>query len=75
MFVSTLDNLVVTSALPTIRLDLGATVEELQWFVNAYTLSFASFILMAAALGDRFGRRTAFVGGIIVLTSRLCSRH
>ncbi len=68
MFMSTLDNLVMTNALPTIRVDLGASVEELQWFVNAYTLSFASFILMAAALGDRFGRRTVFVGGIVVFT-------
>ena len=68
MFMSTLDNLVMTNALPTIRLDLGASVEELQWFVNAYTLSFASFILMAAALGDRFGRRTVFVAGIVVFT-------
>lgn len=68
MFMATLDNLVMTNALPTIRLDLGASVEELQWFVNAYTLSFASFILMAAALGDRFGRRTVFVAGILVFT-------
>jgi EmrB/QacA subfamily drug resistance transporter len=68
MFMSTLDNLVMTNALPTIRLDLNASVEELQWFINAYTLSFASFILMAAALGDRFGRRTVFVVGIVVFT-------
>jgi EmrB/QacA subfamily drug resistance transporter len=68
MFMSTLDNLVMTNALPSIRLDLGATVEQLQWFVNAYTLSFATFILMAAALGDRFGRRTVFVAGIAVFT-------
>jgi len=68
MFMSTLDNLVMTNALPTIRVDLNASVEELQWFVNAYTLSFASFILMAAALGDRFGRRTVFVAGIFVFT-------
>ena len=68
MFMSTLDNLVMTNALPTIRVDLGASVEELQWFVNAYTLSFASFILMAAALGARFGRRTVFVGGIVGFT-------
>lgn len=69
MFMSTLDNLVMTNALPTIRGDLGASVEELQWFVNAYTLSFASFILMAAALGDRFGRRTVFVAGIVLFTA------
>ena len=68
MFMATLDNLVMTNALPSIRLDLGATVEELQWFVNAFTLTFASFILMAAALGDRFGRRTVFVIGIVVFT-------
>lgn len=68
MFMATLDNLVMTNALPSIRVDLGATVEELQWFVNAFTLSFASFILMAAALGDRFGRRTVFVIGIVVFT-------
>jgi len=69
MFMSTLDNLVMTNALPTIRTDLNASVEELQWFVNAYTLSFASFILMASALGDRFGRRTVFVAGIAVFTA------
>ena len=68
MFMSTLDNLVMTNALPSIRLDLDASVEDLQWFVDAYTLSFASFILMAAALGDRFGRRTVFVIGIVVFT-------
>jgi EmrB/QacA subfamily drug resistance transporter len=68
MFMATLDNLVMTNALPTIRLELGASVEELQWFINAYTLSFASFILMAAALGDRFGRRTVFVIGIAIFT-------
>lgn len=68
MFMATLDNLVMTNALPTIRGDLNANVEELQWFVNAYTLVFATFILMAVALGDRFGRRTVFVAGIIVFT-------
>jgi EmrB/QacA subfamily drug resistance transporter len=69
MFMATLDNLVMTNALPSIRLDLNASVEELQWFVNAFTLSFASFILMAAALGDRFGRRNIFVAGILVFTA------
>ena len=69
MFMATLDNLVMTNALPVIHDDLGASVEELQWFVNAYTLSFAGFILMAVALGDRFGRRTVFVAGIIVFTA------
>ena len=68
MFMATLDNLVMTNALPTIRVDLDANVEELQWFVNAYTLVFATFILMAVAIGDRFGRRSVFVAGIIVFT-------
>jgi EmrB/QacA subfamily drug resistance transporter len=68
MFMASLDNLVMTNALPVIHEDLGATVEQLQWFVNAYTLSFATFILMSVALGDRFGRRTVFAIGIAVFT-------
>jgi len=69
MFMATLDNLVMTNALPVIRMDLGASIEELQWFINAYTLAFASFILMAVALGDRFGRRTVFMVGIAIFTA------
>ena len=65
MFMATLDNLVMTNALPVLHTELGASIEELQWFVNAYTLAFASLILVASALGDRFGRRTAFVVGIL----------
>ena len=53
----TLDNLVVTTALPVIRTDLDASIEGLEWTVNAYTLTFAVFLLTGAALGDRFGRR------------------
>ena len=68
MFMATLDNLVVTSALPVIARDLGASIEDLQWVVNAYTLSFAAFMLMAVALGDRFGRRTVFLTGITIFT-------
>lgn len=68
MFMATLDNLVMTNALPVLHADFGASVEELQWFMNAYTLAFASTILMAVALGDRFGRRTLFLIGIIVFT-------
>jgi len=64
MFMATLDNLVMTNALPVLHAQLGASVEELQWFVNAYTLAFASAILVASALGDRFGRRTVFAIGI-----------
>ncbi|WP_290473197.1 MULTISPECIES: DHA2 family efflux MFS transporter permease subunit [unclassified Leifsonia] len=68
MFMATLDNLVVTSALPVIARDLSASIEELQWVVNAYTLSFATLMLMAVGLGDRFGRRSVFLGGIVVFT-------
>jgi EmrB/QacA subfamily drug resistance transporter len=68
MFMASLDNLVMTNALPVIHKDLGASVEQLQWFVNAYTLSFATFILLSVALGDRFGRRTVFAIGITVFT-------
>jgi EmrB/QacA subfamily drug resistance transporter len=75
MFMATLDNLVVTSALPVINTDLDATIEELQWVVNAYSLSFATFMLMAVAIGDRFGRRSVFLAGIAVFTaaSALCA--
>ncbi|WP_224751844.1 DHA2 family efflux MFS transporter permease subunit [Microbacterium helvum] len=66
MFMATLDNLVMTNALPVLHRDMGASVEELQWFVNAYTLAFAGAILIASALGDRFGRRTVFAIGIAV---------
>jgi len=68
MFMATLDNLVVTGALPVINRDLGASIEELQWVINAYSLSFATFMLMAVAIGDRFGRRTVFLAGIAVFT-------
>ncbi|WP_039797326.1 MFS transporter [Nocardia araoensis] len=68
MFMVTLDNLVVTNALPVIRTELGASLADLQWFVNAYTLSFASLLLTASALGDRLGRRRIFLLGIAVFT-------
>src|SRR5215208_7070297 len=64
----TLDNLVVTNALVSIREDLGASLEQLEWTVNAYTLSYAVFLLTAAALGDRFGRRKVFAAGIALFT-------
>ena len=64
----TLDNLVVSTALPVIRTDLGASIEELEWTVNAYTLTFAVFLLTGAALGDRFGRRRMFVIGLGIFT-------
>jgi EmrB/QacA subfamily drug resistance transporter len=64
----TLDNLVVTTALPVIRKDLGAGIEGLEWTVNAYTLTFAVLLLTGAALGDRFGRRRLFAIGLGIFT-------
>src|SRR5919107_5273144 len=68
VFMATLDNLVVTTALPVIRKDLHATVESLEWTVNAYTLTFAVLLLTGAALGDRFGRRRMFAVGLGIFT-------
>jgi len=69
IFMVTLDNLVVTTALPSIRRDLGASLEDLEWTVNGYTLAFAVFLLTGAALGDRFGRRRMFLIGIGIFTA------
>ena len=71
----TLDNLVVTTALPVIRHDLDASLEGLEWTVNAYTLTFAVLLLTGAALGDRFGRRRMFVIGLGDLHRRLGVRR
>ena len=69
-----LDALVVATTLSTIRVDLGASIEALQWTMNAYNLSFAVLLLTGAALGDRFGRRRTFVAGLglFVAASAAC---
>jgi EmrB/QacA subfamily drug resistance transporter len=74
-FMVSLDALVVTTALTTIRRDLGVPIEELEWTVNAYTLSFAVLLILAAALGDRLGRRRTFVAGLglFVVASAACA--
>ena len=64
-----LDTLVVSTALSTIRLDLGASVEQLEWTVNAYNLSFAVLLMTGAALGDRFGRRNLYALGLALFTA------
>ena len=64
----TLDNLVVTTALPVIRHDLHAGLCGLEWTVNAYTLTFAVLLLTGAALGDRFGRRRMLAIGLAIFT-------
>jgi EmrB/QacA subfamily drug resistance transporter len=63
-FMVVLDLMVVATALTSIRRDLGAPVDQLEWTVNAYTLTFAVLLMTAAALGDRFGRRRLFVAGL-----------
>ncbi len=68
LFMVVLDNLVVTTALPSIRADLGGGLQALEWTVNAYTLTFAVLLLTGAALGDRFGRRKMFVIGLGIFT-------
>jgi EmrB/QacA subfamily drug resistance transporter len=73
-FMVALDTLVVSTALTTIRLDLGASVEQLEWTVNSYNLSFAVLLMSASALGDRFGRRRLFAAGLLLfaLASAAC---
>jgi EmrB/QacA subfamily drug resistance transporter len=68
LFMTTLDNLVVTTALPVIRKDLDASLSGLEWTVNAYTLTFAVLLITGAALGDRFGRKRMFAIGLVVFT-------
>ncbi len=68
LFMTALDNLVVGVALPSIRADFGGSLEALEWTVNAYTLSFAVFLVTGAALGDRFGRKRLFVIGLSLFT-------
>jgi EmrB/QacA subfamily drug resistance transporter len=64
-----LDNLIVTVALPAIRADLGATLQSLEWTINAYTLAFAVTLIPGAALGDRFGRKRLFLTGLALFTA------
>jgi MFS family permease len=69
LFMASLDNLVVTTALPSIRAHLHASLQGLQWTVNAYTLTFAVLLLTGATLGERYGRRRMFVTGLSLFTA------
>jgi EmrB/QacA subfamily drug resistance transporter len=69
LFMTALDSLVVGVALHSIRLDLGGSIEALEWTVNAYTLAFAVLLITGAALGDRFGRKRMFVAGVGLFTA------
>ncbi|MFD0440954.1 DHA2 family efflux MFS transporter permease subunit [Streptomyces chartreusis] len=68
-FIAALDNLIVTTALPSIREDLGGGLEDLEWTVSAYTLTFAVLLMFGASLGDRFGRRRLFAIGLAIFTA------
>jgi EmrB/QacA subfamily drug resistance transporter len=68
LFMVVLDNLVVSVALPSIHRDLGASIQSLEWTVNAYVLAYAVLLLTGAALGDRFGRKRIFLGGLTLFT-------
>jgi EmrB/QacA subfamily drug resistance transporter len=68
LFMGVLDNLVVSVALPTIHRDLGASIQSLEWTVNAYVLAYAVLLLTGAALGDRFGRKRMFLAGMVLFT-------
>jgi EmrB/QacA subfamily drug resistance transporter len=74
-FMMALDAMVITTAFATIRAKFGASVETLQWTVNAFNLTFAVLLLSGAALGDRFGRRNVFTAGIalFVAASTACA--
>src|SRR2546423_10752293 len=69
IFMVFLDNLIVITALPSIRKAFGASVSDLEWTVNAYTLTFAVLMMTGAALGDGFGRKRFFIIGVSVFTA------
>ena len=66
LFMIMLDNTVVNVALPSIERDLGASLSSLEWTVNGYTLSFAVLLATGGRLGDIFGRRLAFIIGVVL---------
>src|SRR3954447_19723151 len=68
LFMVVLDNLIVASTLPVIQRSLGASLGSLEWVLNAYILAFAVLMLTAAALGERYGRRRVFTGGVVLFT-------
>lgn len=69
LLVTSIDHTIINVALPPLAVDLDATAAELQWVVDSYTLVFAGLLLIAGALGDRFGRRSALVAGLLAFTA------
>ena len=68
LFMVMLDNTVVNVALPSIQRDLNAHISQLEWVINGYTLTFAVLIATGGRLGDIFGRRRVFLGGVVVFS-------
>lgn len=68
LFMAMLDNLVLGVALPSIQEDLGATLTDLEWFMNSYTLAFAVLLIPFSILGDSFGRKKVFLAGVVIFT-------
>ena len=66
LFVLMLDSTVVALALPSIRVDLGASTSELQWVQNVYLLAMAALVVTLARCGDLFGRRRIFLAGLVI---------
>src|SRR4051794_24690473 len=75
IFIVSLDNTVVNVALPSIRRELGASVSQLQWTVDAYTLVLAGLLILSGSMADRLGRKRVFRAGLLLfsLGSLLCS--
>ncbi len=68
LFMAMLDNLVLGVALPSIQTDLGATLSDLEWFMNSYTLAFAVLLIPFSVLGDSIGRKKVFLAGVVIFT-------
>ncbi|MBO0709398.1 MAG: MFS transporter, partial [Candidatus Dormibacteraeota bacterium] len=74
-FITSLDVVVVSTALPSLREHLGASLSDLEWTINGYNLAFACAMLTCSALGDRLGKRTVYVAGLLlfVASSTACA--
>src|ERR1700716_4330651 len=69
-----IDGTVVNVALPALQADLHATITDVQWVIEAYALFLGALILVGGSLGDQFGRKRVFLGGVVLFTaaSMLC---
>ena len=68
LFMAMLDNLVIGVALPSIQDNLGASLNDLEWFMNSYTLAFAVLLIPFSVLGDSIGRKKVFLAGVVIFT-------